>query len=526
MASKRIGIGCVVVAAWLMAWGGGALAQGKEKAPEEVLKERGLSQSGSLYLVEVDAKLPESLRAVRQGKKQVDDYLDKRGKIERELNRVDAGILEMERDYQALNARWADVKGKGAVENNILVGQLKTAESRMREAAKYRENVEKELTKLSDPRDPYVGVLMDVAAKMEAGARRYEELAKDGAVTAALEQINRTARPKVGLGPSPQFAQELPVIRRLRGMVESAAIKFSLTAGVPEVSVTVNENGSVPMIVDSGASMVTLTAASAKRLGIKPGPDDPVVKTIDANGRVTESKVVVLKSVRVGSFVVENVKAAVMPATSQGKHNLLGGTFLRHFVYRLDLAAGEMHVSRVKSKPDEGTPQVAVAPATAPVPAGKGWTILLRSDDPAHWNSTVREGGAYAVPIEQAPKGMKYLRIRDPQGDFRIIPLTFADLGKKVLRERYGWEGRNYEKSRARHLGIVDTTLPRAKTGSIDVTQHPGAGYTGYGFGNRVNKDDVQGYVWAGKPVERMVLEIAVTAEELTEEEKGKLLGE
>jgi hypothetical protein len=121
---------------------------------------------------------------------------------------------------------------------------------------------------------------------------------------------------------------------------------------------------------------------------------------------------------------------------------------------------------------------------------------------------------------------MKYLRIRDPEGDFRIIPLTYADLGKKVVRERYGWEGRNYEKARARHLGIVDTKLPRAKTASIDVTQHPGAGYTGYGFGNRVNKDDVQGYVWAGKPVERMVLEIAVTAEELTEEEKGKLLEE
>jgi hypothetical protein len=223
----------------------------------------------------------------------------------------------------------------------------------------------------------------------------------------------------------------------------------------------------------------------------------------------------------------------VKPSTNQAKHNLLGGTFLRHFVYRLDLAAGEMHVSRVKSKADDATAQAAAtqaAPATAPEVGRpreeKGWRILLRSDDPAHWNSTVREGGAHAVPIEQAPRGMKYLRIRNPDGDYVIIPLTFAELGKKVVRERYGWEGRNYDRVRARHLGVVDTTLPRHKTGSIDVTQHPGAGYTGWGFGNRVNKDDVQGYVWGGKPVERMVLEIAVTDGELTAEEKAKLLGE
>src|SRR5688572_5122147 len=132
MLSKRIGTGCVVVvAAWLMASGGAALAQGKEKPPEEVLTERGLSKSGSLYLVEADAKLPEGLRAVRQGRKQVDEYLEKRGRIEKELDRVDAGTVGLERELRELDGRWPDVKGKGPLEHNLLLGQVNRAKSRI-----------------------------------------------------------------------------------------------------------------------------------------------------------------------------------------------------------------------------------------------------------------------------------------------------------------------------------------------------------------------------------------------------------
>ena len=61
--------------------------------------------------------------------------------------------------------------------------------------------------------------------------------------------------------------------------------------------------------------------------------------------------------------------------------------------------------------------------------------------------------------------------------------------------------------------------------GCIDVTQGGSStDCTGYGFGNRVRMDDVQGYVWAGKPVEKGVIEIAVTSEPLTASEKERLL--
>src|SRR5205807_3807882 len=73
-----------------------------------------------------------------------------------------------------------------------------------------------------------------------------------------------------------------------------------------------------------------------------------------ADGKVVEARHMVLKSVRVGQFTVENVDCAVLPETLVAADNLLGGSFLRNFVYKLDPQAGELHLSQIGGKPDAG----------------------------------------------------------------------------------------------------------------------------------------------------------------------------
>ncbi len=69
-------------------------------------------------------------------------------------------------------------------------------------------------------------------------------------------------------------------------------------------------NGSsIRFLVDTGASMISLGAGDARRIGIDPGKGEPgIVNTANGQARVSRVK---LDSVRVGDIVLNNVDATV-----------------------------------------------------------------------------------------------------------------------------------------------------------------------------------------------------------------------
>jgi aspartyl protease family protein len=87
-------------------------------------------------------------------------------------------------------------------------------------------------------------------------------------------------------------------------------------------------------IVDTGASVVALTADSAAELGIHPAQNDYRVLVKTANGTVRAAPIQ-LNMVEVGNLMVHNVAAMVLPSAALSD-NLLGLSFLsrlRHFEY-------------------------------------------------------------------------------------------------------------------------------------------------------------------------------------------------
>ena len=66
---------------------------------------------------------------------------------------------------------------------------------------------------------------------------------------------------------------------------------------------------SIRFLVDTGASMISLGAGDARRIGIDPGKGEPgIVNTANGQARVSRVK---LDSVRVGDIVLNNVDATV-----------------------------------------------------------------------------------------------------------------------------------------------------------------------------------------------------------------------
>src|SRR5690349_10687712 len=92
----------------------------EDKAPEEIIKEKGLQKVNALYLLEADAKLPESLRAFRLAKKQMDDDTKKRVDAENNIKMAKGAIGNWELEYRRLNERLSDVKD--AFQHNLIVG--------------------------------------------------------------------------------------------------------------------------------------------------------------------------------------------------------------------------------------------------------------------------------------------------------------------------------------------------------------------------------------------------------------------
>lgn len=81
------------------------------------------------------------------------------------------------------------------------------------------------------------------------------------------------------------------------------------------------------MLVDTGASFVALSAEDAGRAGVFPNAADFRLSISTANGTI-QAAPVKLREIRVGSIVLRDVEAAVLPA-GRLKESLLGMSFLR-----------------------------------------------------------------------------------------------------------------------------------------------------------------------------------------------------
>ncbi len=86
------------------------------------------------------------------------------------------------------------------------------------------------------------------------------------------------------------------------------------------------DNYRIKMMVDTGASIVALTAADARALGVRNDASSRKIVLSTANGAVTGFRTV-LREIRLGDIVVRNVDAVVLPERALSM-SLLGNSFL------------------------------------------------------------------------------------------------------------------------------------------------------------------------------------------------------
>ena len=146
----------------------------------------------------------------------------------------------------------------------------------------------------------------------------------------------------------------LASVRRRLERVEEEVFSESIPLQVdPNGSLYVNVvvgNKTARMVVDSGATLISLPARTAADLGIKVPVDAPKLQLILADGRLIPARRVTLSKVRVGQFEADNIDAAVLDATATGAEPLLGMSYLGNFKFEVNAPEKSLKMLRVETE--------------------------------------------------------------------------------------------------------------------------------------------------------------------------------
>ena len=109
-------------------------------------------------------------------------------------------------------------------------------------------------------------------------------------------------------------------------------------AGTPVIDVVFNGNKTFEMIVDTGASGTLISQRMASALGVRPVR---TVKAGIADGSVVEFPIGVVRSIRVGGAVIQNVEVAI---AKQMQIGLLGHDFFGNYDVKIKKDVVEFYV--------------------------------------------------------------------------------------------------------------------------------------------------------------------------------------
>jgi len=130
-----------------------------------------------------------------------------------------------------------------------------------------------------------------------------------------------------------RYERQVKAAKKARGKIK---IKFAKGRfGV--VDAVLNGKVKAALYVDTGASMVLISGAIARKLGIDPEKEKEKVLVVLADGSTRTATRVTLSSVEVGSSKVRDVQAAISEdPPGQGLDGLLGMSFLSSFHVKVD----------------------------------------------------------------------------------------------------------------------------------------------------------------------------------------------
>lgn len=323
-----------------------ALSPADEASAKRALEQAGFSVSSSRLAAKVETEISSDLRSITKRRRELLTATRELAGVESKMDQFKAQIARLQYQQAQLSTQLANVRPGDVESNNRLVGALNALRGQVQLLEAQQPKAEETLAtargEWNSAREAYLQTVLDIGENVAQAEKLYEESASDPTLVAAVEQLNEATGKSYSLEPSRLLTSARRRLSSLEDEVLTEAIALRRQGNTLYASVVVNGKYDKEMVVDSGASILSLPLAVAKELGVEPTPEDPPITLVVADGRTISGRLVKLDEVRVGQFTVKDVEAAVLGPEAVNAEPLLGMSFLGKFKFELDSAAATL----------------------------------------------------------------------------------------------------------------------------------------------------------------------------------------
>lgn len=320
--------------------------------PAKTLEDAGLVRSGMEYVVKVEDEILSARRDIAQAERDLKDAENDFRKAERKIAKAQYYIAALQKEADELEGR--RLRADDRDEHARYVEAIREKQREIEAAQAERKDFENaQQAKVDDARAAYIEKMYVWVQKAEEVTKQYTAMAGNEEIATAIAEISKADGRQYKLGPSRRFELMQRDLAKVAAEYERGAVDLRKEGNVLLIDVRVNGKPIRTMILDTGASAISLPHLFAKDLGIETTENDPIVQLQMADGKIVDAREVTLEKVQVGEFIVEDVKAFVLPEELSAATALLGNSFLKNFTFEIDPERGKLILSRLKQNEDE-----------------------------------------------------------------------------------------------------------------------------------------------------------------------------
>ena len=312
----------------------------------KTLEDAGLTRVGMEYVLAEETEIIKARTEIKKAQRALKEAEDDFRSAEKKIAKAQAYIAHLQRELDELEsqARRADTRNKQDRAITAHKEKVREIEKTQEERKKFEQDQQ---VKMDDAKAAYIATMVSWVEKAALVNDKYAELAKDEAITGAVSEIGEQDKRKYKLGPSRRFESINRELTKAAGEYQRGAVDLRKAGNVMEIDVRINGKPIRSMILDTGASALSLPYLFAKDLGITVTEADPIVQLQMADGKLVDARRVTLESVQVGEFICNDVEAFVLPEDLSAASPLLGNSFLSNFTYEIDPVRGKLILSRL-----------------------------------------------------------------------------------------------------------------------------------------------------------------------------------
>jgi len=268
---------------------------------------------------EADQVILEEFKDLRRQKGKVARKMAVKDDVVHQIHKLQRGLaqIQQERDEIGIGIKEANAK-TDPVRYNELIVEFNSANSRLSKIINSIGDLQEEKDNINKELVGYISNMSTYTGRFE---KVYRDVKKYESDPGRVDFYN-------GLKDK---------LKELASEITQKEVKFTDQGQGMVVTTHINNKHALRLLVDTGASMMTISRNAARKVGIDPDALKQEISLVLADGSTSKAKYVLLESVRVGNVEAKNVSAAVISdEPTLGIDGLLGMSFLGNFSFSMD----------------------------------------------------------------------------------------------------------------------------------------------------------------------------------------------